>query len=176
MNESLATLEQRVVALEAQLAALTAPLSTQTSATRIIAPVEVVDTEGQLLLTIQRERNSTNVSLYNATGHAVAILGVDGTHAGFLAIRNAEGITVGYLDVETSGARLILHDHARKGGVVVFGGDSGDDNGGGINLLHTAGGLSITLWSDTDGGKLVIYNGQEQEEELLTLPQSSSSP
>ena len=174
MNESLATLEQRVAALEAKLAALTVPLSTQASATRIVAPVEVVDAEGQLLLTIQRERNSTNISLYNTTGQAVAILGVDGTHAGHLTIRNAEGSTVGYIDVETSGARLLLQDHDRKGGVVVFGGDSGDDTGGGINILHTAGGLSITLWSDTDGGKLVIYDGQEQQQELLTLPQSLS--
>lgn len=56
----------------------------------------------------------------------------------------------------------------------MFGGDSADDNGGGINILHTAGGLSITLWSDIDGGKLVIYDGQEQEQELLALPPSKS--
>lgn len=94
MNESLATLEQRVAALEAKLAAL------QTSTTRIVAPVEVVDADGQLLLTIQRERNSTSLSLYNAAGQAVAILGVE-SMVRMLAISPFETLRALLSDVST---------------------------------------------------------------------------
>jgi hypothetical protein len=37
---------------------------------------------------------------------------------------------VGYLDVETAGARLILQDNDENAGIVLFGGDSGDNTGG----------------------------------------------
>ncbi len=174
MNKSLVALEQRVTALEAKLAALTSSPSPQATATRLIAPVEVVNAEGQLILTIQQQRNDTSISLYNTAGRPIATLGVDGTQAGYLAIRNAAGVLVAYLDVESAGARLILQDHQEAGGVVLFGGDSGQTAGGGINVLHTAGGLSMSLWSTTDGGKLTIYDGQAHEQEVLILPGNQS--
>lgn len=170
MNDSLAALEQRVAALEAQLATLTTPHSQSTSATRLVAPVEVVTAEGQVLLSIHQQPNASGISLHNSAGNPVATLGVDGTQAGYLSIRDAAGRLVGSLDVETAGARLILQDHEENGGIVLFGGDSGDNEGGGINILHSAGGLSMSLWSDTDGGQLIIYDGQAQGRELLTLP------
>jgi hypothetical protein len=172
MNDQLAALEQRIAALEAQLAALMASISRPSSPTRLVAPMEVVDAEGKLLLTIQNERNDTSIRLYNAAGHAVTILGVDGSQAGYVTVRNADGHTVGYIDVETWGARLILQNHEGQGGVVVFGGDSGEVNGGGIHILNHTGELGISLWSTADGGELVLYD--EHEQERVTIPPPSS--
>lgn len=68
----------------------------------------------------------------------VAALGVDGTQAGYLTLRNAASERVALLDVESYGARLVLDEHARRGGVVLFGGDAGDDAGGGLHLRSMA--------------------------------------
>jgi hypothetical protein len=167
MEESLARLEQRIAALEAHIASLT---QADKSINRLITPVEVVTPEGQIVLKIDHELHKTHVSLYNIDGHAVATFGVDGTQAGYITIRNAEGHSVGYLDVELSGARLTLHDHTQNGGVVVFGGDSSEDQGGGIHIIHTNGGLSMSLWSQVGGGELRMYDGSKEEQERLVLP------
>ena len=55
MNTSLTTLEQRIIALEAQLATQNVQLSSSTQGTRLIAPVEVFTVEGQLILTIDKQ-------------------------------------------------------------------------------------------------------------------------
>ena len=145
MNTSLTTLEQRIIALKAQLATLNVQLSSSTQGTRLIAPVEVFTVEGQLILTIDKQVHKTHITLHNTNGYPVATLGIDGSEAGYLSIRNVEGVLVAYLDVETAGARLILQDHEQNGGVVLFGGDSGDNHGGGMNIIHTTGGISIAL-------------------------------
>lgn len=132
------------------------------------APVRVVGQDGRVLLTIEESPHDLSLKLYNAAGHVAASLGVDGTHAGYLAIRNADSKLVGFFDVELSGARLQVNDHNDDGGVIIFGGDSGEDLGGGINIAHTGRTLSMDLWSTRTGGKLTIYN--EADQVVLQLP------
>jgi hypothetical protein len=140
--------------------------------TTLQAPLRIMNQAGAVLLEVQEKPHDLAVRLFNAQGIAVATLGVDGTHAGYLAIRNAGGQSVAALDVELSGARLQVYDQARRGGVVLFGGDSGENAGGGLHILHTGSGngISISVWSNQAGGEIRIYDAQT-DELLLDLPQ-----
>ena len=172
MNDSLALLEQRIANLEAQLAALRASISANQSVTRIVAPLEITDTNGQVLVVVDHQEKNARVCVYNKLGQVSATLEVDRTQAGLLTLRNADGIVVASLDVETSGARLILQNHVRKGGVVLFGGESGEDQGGGIHVLRTTDELSLSFWSERTGGRLVLYDAEGQEKLILPLEPS----
>ncbi len=164
MNDIVAALERRVAALEEQLVT-----QKPQAPTRLVAPLEVVDDEGRTILTVSSTRHDTSIRLYNKGGKAVATLGVDGTAAGYLSIRNAESTLVALLDVERSGARLSLEDHERRGGVSIFGGDSGDNSGGGINIAGTAGGVALSLWATATGGEVTVCD--EHDRQLLRLPE-----
>lgn len=165
-DEHLFLLEQRIEQLEARLEQMQAQAASQP--TTLVTPVSIVTPQGQLIASIEQRENDQSIRLFNAQGKQVAALGVDGTNAGYLAIRNAAGSLVGYLDVETYGARLQLSDHRDEGGVVVFGGDSGSSSGGGIHINHSFGGVSISLWSTPNGGEVTLYD--TAEEAVVTLP------
>jgi hypothetical protein len=77
---------------------------------------------------------------------------------------------VASIDVESWGARLQIEDHTRRGGVFLFGGDGGEGAGGGIQVHHTAGGISLGLWSTQAGGEITVYDGQPKETVLTTIP------
>jgi hypothetical protein len=179
MDTQLSDLEQRVNVLETMLSTLMARLTAEATpppSTTLVAPVRIVDAAGRVLVSIEQRPHDVSVRIINEAGIVTAALGVDGTQAGYLAIRNAEGTLVAFLDVELSGARLQLEDHQRQGGVILFGGDSGDEAGGGINIVHTAGGLSLSLCSTPDGGEVVCYDGQTQETVRAQMPTPSVTP
>ena len=161
---------QRIAALEAEVARLRqSTVFNAERGTTLVAPGKIVDGNGRLLAEVRHSANDVAVEVFNDEGRAVATLGADGTQAGYLAVRNAEGRLVAYLDVETAGARLQLLDHRGRGGVVVFGGDSGEDRGGGINVIATSGNLSASVWSGKQWGELALYD-VASEDEVTTLP------
>ena len=167
------SLEERISELERQLAALqqaVASAPTPAGPTTLVSPVQVVDRTGRLLLAIEQRQHDLSIRLFNQDAQVAAALGIDGTQAGYLTIRNAAGDRVALLDVESDGARLVLDDHARRGGVVVFGGDAGDGAGGGLHLRSTAGAVSVALWSTAAGGEIRVYDGQADEILLARLP------
>jgi hypothetical protein len=179
MDTQLSDLEQRVKVLETTLSTLMARLTVEAphpSSTTLVAPVHIVDASGRVLVAIEQRPHDVSVRIMNEAGIVTTALGIDGTQAGYLAIRNAAGTLVAFLDVELSGARLQLDDHQRQGGVILFGGDSGDGAGGGINIAHTAGGLSLSLCSTPDGGEVVCYDGQAQETVRAQIPTPSVTP
>lgn len=149
MSKPLEELEQRLLHAEQALATLTAQvIALQTQPTTLIAPVRIVDRAGAIVAEIRRVQHDTSMRLFNTQGQVVATIGVDGTECGYLAIRDAEGMLVGYLDVEQAGARLQILDHAQDGGVVIFG---GDEDGGGIAILPRGAGDGIQLWATPQG-------------------------
>lgn len=174
MEDRLQRLEQRLAQAEEKLAQIGHGQAPSPGApSTLTTPVRVVAPDGTLVLMIEQTQHDVSIRLFNAQGHAVASLGVDGTQAGYLAIRNAAGVLVGYLNVELAGARLQLHDHARQGGLALFGGDSGDNSGGGINVNHTGGGVSVGIWSIPEGGEVTIYEAPTQTP-LVILPARST--
>jgi len=166
--DRLQELEGRVTQLEQVIKQFVEHSTSKQGGTLLVAPVAIVDTDGRTLLEVRRTQHETSVLLFNAQGRAVASLGVDGTECGYLTIQDADGVLVAYLDVESAGARLILQDHARKGGITLFGGDSGDDDGGGINLSNSDGEVSASIWAGKDKPELVFYGAEGNV--INTLP------
>jgi len=166
--DRLQELEGRVTQLEQVIKQFVEHSTSTQEGTRLVAPVAIVDTDGRTLLEVRRTQHETSVLLFNAQGRAVASLGVDGTECGYLTIQDADGILVAYLDVESAGARLTLEDHARNGGVTLFGGDSGNDEGGGINLSNSNGEVSASIWAGKDKPELVFYGAEGNV--INTLP------
>jgi hypothetical protein len=170
MNAKLHELELRIAHLEAHIAGLQARPSSPVNATTLVAPVQIVNRDGQLLAQLDHNHSSINLHLFNQHGVAGVSIGIDEAHAGYLAIRNADGMLVASIDVESWGARLQIEDHTRRGGVFLFGGDGGEGAGGGIQVHHTAGGISLGLWSTQAGGEITVYDGQPKETVLTTIP------
>lgn len=98
----------------------------------------------------------------------VAVAGLQSEGGGALTIRDRVGTLVAYLDVEDWGARLQRRDSDGEGGVVLFGGDSGDGNGGGIHILSRSEVGPIALWAGPEGGSLTIY-GPDSSATATTL-------
>jgi len=161
-------LEGRVTQLEQMVKQFVERRTSKQEGTLLVAPVAIVDTDGRTLLEVQRTQHETSVRLFNAQGRVVASLGVDGTECGYLTIQDADGVLVAYLDVESAGSRLMLQDHARRGGITLFGGDSGDNEGGGINFSNSAGEVSASIWAGKDKPELVLYDAEGNA--INTLP------
>lgn len=158
--DRLQELEERVAYLEHMVKQLLEQGTDDHEGIVLTAPVTVVGTEGRTLLTVQRAEHDVSVRVFNAHGEIAASLGVDGTECGYLAIRDADDVLVGYLDVEAAGARLTLEDHARKGGITLFGGDNGDGDGGGLNISNAHGEISAAFWAGRDKSSLSFYDGR----------------
>jgi hypothetical protein len=170
MSNAPQSLEDRLAALEAEIARLRVSVArSEQNGTSLVAPVRIVDASGILLADIVSAGHDTAVRLYNRAGKPVALLGADGTQAGYLAVRNAEGQMMACIDIEMAGARLLLYDHSQRMGVGLFGGDSGDANGGGINIGASSGNLAATLWADSASGLLTVYS-TESGETIATVP------
>jgi len=160
MKERIAELEARVAALEQRLQAAV-PDPDRPSVLR--APLRVVDAQGRTVVEIASETNDNAIRIFNAAGQAVATLGADGTHAGYLALRNTSGRLVAYLDVETHGARLQLQGNEQDtGGLALFGGDA-DGSGGGINLIAAEGCGGLSLWTGRPSGQISIEDARGKE-------------
>jgi hypothetical protein len=172
MDEKIQALEQRITELETMLNTHILMMKRETV---LVAPVRIVTPEGRLLISINYSDDGLGVNLFNSHGSLSAVMGSDATQAGFLALYNAEGKLVVSCNVETSGARLILSDHDRDGGIALFGGDSdpGKSSGGGINILRTGKHVGMSLWSKLDGAEITFYN--EHDEQTFTLSSSPSA-
>jgi hypothetical protein len=171
MEDRLRALEERVTQLEALLSRQTGAQPELPEGTILQAPLKVVDGLGAVLLDLHEAPNSRVLRLFNTQGFPAVTLGVDGTEAGWITICNAAGQPVARLDVEMSGARLQLLNHAQQGGIVLFGGDSGDDAGGGLHVLHTdPAEIAISLWATSAGGQIQIYDAQTGDISLELPP------
>jgi hypothetical protein len=161
MEDRLRALEERIAQLEALLARQSGGQPELPEGTLLQAPLKVVNALGAVLLDLHDTPNARALRLFNTQGLPVVTLGVDGTEAGWLTIRNAAGQLVAMLDVEMSGARLQMLNHAQQAGIVLFGGDSGDNHGGGLHILHTdPAEIAISLWATGEGGQIQIYDAQ----------------
>ena len=120
------------------------------------APLRVILPDGRLLAEIAAEP-LPRVHVFSPQGNLAASLGVfanGAPYGGGLAVYDHAGKRVGHLNVETYGARLILGSSGDNGGVVLFGGDVAEENGGGIHLIHRNGEVGISLWAGPTGAQL----------------------
>src|SRR5579875_2048090 len=169
LEERIGQMEARIRRLEEQLeSAARTETQPATQPIQLVAPLEIRDSEGRLLLDLHVERNDRSVRLFNAGGHVAAALGVDGTNGGYLALRNYEGELVGLWDVESYGGRLQVLGN-QGGGVFLHGGEAGNDDAGGQIIITTpeqidgvypsnAGHLFIS--TDSEGAEVEIEGKQ----------------
>lgn len=158
MDERVQALEERVAQLEEVVVRLTAGVAVHDTGVSVRAPLRVILPDGRLLAEIAAEP-LPRVHVFNPQGNLAVSLGVfanGAPYGGGLAVYDHAGKRVGHLNVETYGARLILGSSGDNGGVVLFGGDVAEENGGGLHLVHRNGELGISLWTQPTGGALVI--------------------
>jgi hypothetical protein len=170
MESTIQALERRIGNLERLVLQLIDPAA---SINTLKAPLRVVDADNQLLLDIQCSAKDTSLHLYAKSGQLGASIGVDG-EGGYLTIRNSAGRLLGYFNIEQAGARLIVNDQDQAGGVVLFGGDSGGEGGGGIHILSSSE-PAITLWTTEDGAEIRCENNEGSSVITLEVAENSSS-
>jgi hypothetical protein len=133
------SLEDRLAHAEALIREMRAELDALKSAgvgSTVTAPFRVVDGDGRPLMEVRTDGNNTGIYVFTKHGPVGASLGTDAAGGGFLTIRNLSGQMMAYLNVETSGARLILSDHEEQGGLVFY---VEEEHGGGITILNRQG-------------------------------------
>ena len=150
MTDKLKALEQRIAALEKQLA--------QTSTT-LVTPVNIIDPQGKQVVQIDADAKTHSIKLFAADGSLAASLGSEpgGAH---LSLRNAQGKVLALIDIERFGGRLqLMGEAADSGGLALFGGDA-DQAGGGINIFGATPQGGIELWADAEGGEISLQDAE----------------
>ncbi len=164
MEDRVQELERRLTRAEETITQLSRQVAgTNGVGTQLVAPVRVVNMDGIPLLEISNIHNYAVVRLFDSLGQIAVILGTD-DGGGYLAIYDKQGIRVGYLNVESSGARLLIEDHEGEGGVVLFG---GNDDGGSISILPKGVREGISLSSTSAGGEVRLYNNTMDEPVII---------
>lgn len=170
LGERLSRLEEALAKILPNLS-VTSDNDTSENGLTLVAPVKVLDRQGNILLQIDDKRER-RLALYGEDGTELAELGASKC-GGHLAIRNPAGVLVGYLTVENAGAKLIISGNNDKGGLVLF---TDDIEGGGMNILDKFGNYNVTICSGTEGGEIDIYDAATETAVVqLRVPESNIS-
>ena len=101
------------------------------------APLRIVDEHGDGIAEFgYDEKHGSSFRLLGPGGGTAVALGVDGL-GGFIAVSNHDVRRVVLIDVESWGGRVQVTYPDGEAGVILFGGDAGEDAGGLLKVLTT---------------------------------------
>ena len=138
MNDDISVLQDRILQLEQQVAAL---LHAQTEPRVILA-----DAVSGTVVQVVSAPNNTALQFVNAQGNIALSIRIDGRDSDDLSMHNAHRRSCVALDVERYGGRLELKDsHFGSPGAVIAHGNDCDNDGGWLKPLNGDGNEVLTL-------------------------------